>query len=248
MRRVKKVLGNVLRGRFRQHKTWGRRAVRDSHQDIHMLLGGRASCIVDGGANAGKTVSKFLSRYPQADIHAFEPIPELQSRLAARFAQMPNVHLHRAALGAQEGEVSLNVTAHDPGSSLLPPSRENRAYWQEQMDVVRTVQTPVVRMDGAVEGPVDVIKLDLQGYELPALQGATGLLPETRLVIAEVEFVELYEGQALFGQVDAFLREQGFELFNFYSLYTQRDGQLVYGDALYRNVRLVEIAPVEREA
>ena len=230
---MKKLLRRWLLGQ----KTWGRNAVRDSHADAAALLKGVARQIVDGGANKGKTVAKFLERFGQAEIHAFEPIPELQQRLRESFADRQNVHVHPVALGRRAGTVPLHITAHDPASSLMSPSKWNWAYWQHRMDVVRTIRTPLVRLDSEVTGEVDVLKLDLQGSELAALEGATGLLPQTKIILTEVEFVELYDGQPLFSELDAFLREQGFRLYNLYSLFTQRDGQLIFGDALYLNTR-----------
>lgn len=60
--------------------------------------------------------------------------------------------------------------------------------------------------------PVDYLKLDIQGAELDALQGATKVLTNVLVIEAEVEFVPLYKNQPLFGDVQIFLRSQGFVL------------------------------------
>jgi hypothetical protein len=57
------------------------------------------------------------------------------------------------------------------------------------------------------------------------------------VITTEVEFVPLYEGQPLFGDIDVFLRQHGFKLLNLYDLWTQEDGQLTAGDAVYLNTR-----------
>ncbi len=209
--------------------------MRNLHDDVFALLSGEARLIIDGGANEGKEAAKFIKRYPQADLHAFEPIPQLVERMRERFGEHKNVHLHRKALGAAEGVLSLNITSKNTASSLLRPSGWVTAYWKEQMDVVRTIETPVVRLDEMFADEVDILKLDLQGYELEALKGASGLLERIKIILPEVEFVELYDGAVLFGDLDGFLREHGFRLYNLYDLFTQRDGQLVYADAVYVN-------------
>jgi hypothetical protein len=103
------------------------------------------------------------------------------------------------------------------------------------MDVAQIVDVPMVRIDGVLNQEVDILKLDLQGYELEALRGATNLLPRIKTITTEVEFVPLYDGQPLFGDIDCFLRQSGFRLLNLYELWTHPDGQLTAGDAIYLN-------------
>jgi len=250
MRGFRNAINRLLHGGRRKGRgrSWGRCASRRLPDDVFALLGGRARLIIDGGANEGKETDKFLRRYPRAEIHAFEPIGDLVERMRGRFAGHANVHLHQTALGAAEGELSLNVTAKHAASSLLRPSDWVSAYWKEQMDVVRAVRTPVVRLDGLFRQEVDILKLDLQGYELEALKGASDLLPRVKVVMLEVEFVELYEGAPLFADVDGFLRGCGFRLYNIYDPFTQRDGQLVQADAVYLNTCYFPDAERQRKA
>jgi hypothetical protein len=50
-----------------------------------------------------------------------------------------------------------------------------------------------------------------------------------------VEFIELYENNCLFFQLETFLKKQGFRLYQLYNLQTGQDGQLIYGDAIFIN-------------
>ena len=59
---------------------------------------------------------------------------------------------------------------------------------------------------------MDLLKVDVQGAELDVLRGAERLLKGCVVVQAEVEFVPMYKGQPLFGDVDVFLRRHGFLL------------------------------------
>merc|ERR1712072_1326274 len=58
-----------------------------------------------------------------------------------------------------------------------------------------------------------------QGYELAVLKGAEAILAEVLVVQTEVEFVEMYEGQPCFAEVDQFLRRAGFVFHRFASLH-----------------------------
>jgi hypothetical protein len=84
---------------------------------------------------------------------------------------------------------------------------------------------------GEVRAP-DLIKLDVQGYELEALRGAAKALRSATAVICEVSFRRLYENQALFPDVLAFLGEQGFQLRAFGSSLNPGEA-LVQADALF---------------
>jgi len=88
----------------------------------------------------------------------------------------------------------------------------------------------------------DFIKLDTQGYELPILKGAGKYMDNVIGLEIEVEFEQMYIDQPLFNEVDAFVKEKGFSLFDIKRYYWKRKesqnsgtqkGQLIFGDALY---------------
>jgi len=62
---------------------------------------------------------------------------------------------------------------------------------------------------------IDLIKIDIQGGELDVFRAASRALEQAVIVITEVEFVELYKGQPLFGDIDRYLRERGFQFHTF---------------------------------
>lgn len=215
----------------------GRMAVRDRYADIKGLMKTESPVIIDGGANQGSTTDMFLKQYASPAVYAFEPIPELAEGLKVRYKGMKNVFVYQAALGAEDRPVTFNVVNNLVSSSVLMPTEINRGYHGANMEVKRTVEVPQLRLDGVLDCEVDLLKLDLQGYELEALTGCEGLLDRIKTITTEVEFVPLYEGQPLFSDIDIFLRARGFRLLNLYELYTHPDGQLTSGDAVYLNRR-----------
>lgn len=79
--------------------------------------------------------------------------------------------------------------------------------------VQRTEEVPTRRLDDV--DPIvdaDYIKIDVQGAELDVLRHAVRTLSRTCIVESEVEFVPIYKKQPLFGDVQTFMREQGFVL------------------------------------
>ena len=87
---------------------------------------------------------------------------------------------------------------------------------KQQWHVKQVAGTPVQieRLDDWVSSRglpnPDLIKLDVQGFELEVLRGAEAGW-QRRWVLSEVCFREFYEGQATLSQLMAFLGEHGFE-------------------------------------
>ena len=212
-------------------------AVRDRLSEIKSRITNPRPLIIDGGANLGSITDALLGYYPSAAIHAFEPIPHLADALRIKYALRPNVVIHAKALGAGPKKLKFHQLNNIDASSFLNPSEIKKKYLGHQVDVSVELAVEQVRLDDVVDGGIDILKLDLQGYELEALKGAERSLPSTKLILIEVEFVPLYENQPLFGDIDVFLRERGFSLLNLYELWTHPDGQLTSGDAIYLNSR-----------
>jgi len=120
---------------------------------------------------------------------------------------------------------------------VLKPTKGAKEYHGDKIGIKKTIQVDQVRLDSVIKEEIDVLKFDLQGYELEALKGCTKIFEKTRLILLEVEFVYIYENQPLFAEIDMFLRSKGFALFNLYDLYTRESGQLSAGDALYLNTK-----------
>lgn len=193
---------------------------------------------VDGGAHDGQVARTFLDHYANLEVHAFEPNSDLLPALAANLAQSAG-KVHQAAIGAMCGHMPIHINKSPMTSSLLPRSDIGKHYFDAVTQPKETRVVPIVTLDAWCEQErierVDILKLDLQGYELEALRGARKLLSRgVPCVFTEINFIPLYEGSALFSDIDVFMRRSGYRLLNLYNLSTkQQDWQLCGGDALY---------------
>jgi FkbM family methyltransferase len=188
--------------------------------------------VVDGGANKGSVAARMLTVLPDCPGAAFQPQPRLARKLAKRFTDEPRVAVFAAALGERATPLPLTVLARPTLSSLLAPTGIRDKYAGENLPVTETVPVPVVRLD-AVLPRADIIKLDVQGYELPALRGAAGLLPGVAAVVAETARYPLYAGQALLPELEVFLEGFGLRLDGVYDLARDPSGRIVSGDAVF---------------
>lgn len=86
----------------------------------------------------------------------------------------------------------------------------------ELMAVERIETVATTRLDDIPEAAgADFLKLDVQGFELVVLEHALRTLETSLLLQVEVSFVDLYEGQPLFADIEPFLRAHGFALHTF---------------------------------
>ncbi|MFB6284672.1 MAG: FkbM family methyltransferase [Halobacteria archaeon] len=216
------------------------RIKRDPYDDISEIIDVSSPVIVDGGAHIGKTVNEFLDRFQDPTIHAFEPLHQHLNELESRFGSDAKVTIHNKALGPENGKVPINVLNSTSSSSVYRPSnikqdyREQAGKNRESYEVRNTVEVPQVRLDDQLEH-VDIMWLDLQGYELSALKGSENLLPKCSAILTEVEFIPYYKDQPLFKEIHRFMVDKGFNLFFIYHGYIEPDGRLASGDVLYIN-------------
>jgi len=130
-------------------------------------------------------------------------------------------------------------------SSILKMTELHNKVWgsptHKPVNTERVYTTPLDRlMERLMIEHVDLLKLDLQGYELKALKGASYILTQTDHVISEVSWAELYEEQVLFPELDEFMQKAGFVWRQFYDPrylpaeidgFIWKRGQMVCGDA-----------------
>jgi|SRR6266480_2307236 len=138
--------------------------------------------VVDVGANIG-IYSEFLSRCvgPTGVVHSFEPWPENFRRLQSATRKLANVRLSLAAVGERSGRSKLYV------SDKL--NVDHRAYLAEG-DSRNTMLIDIIALDDYFKPGqrVDLIKMDIQGYELHALCGAKRVLQENAGINLLLEF------------------------------------------------------------
>lgn len=170
--------------------------------------------VADIGARWG-AADRWRPFGPKVRVVGFDPDPEECARLAAL---EPDVQYVPVALGDRVGTATLHTTVEPACASLYPPTPGivDRHPALHGMTSTGTAEVDITTLDRWLEASdldeLHVLKLDTQGSELQILAGATAALASVRFLEVEVELNPLYEGQPLFGDVDRFLRDQGFVL------------------------------------
>lgn len=161
------------------------------------------------------------------------------------------------AIGGQRGKRALNIPQDAAGASLLAANEDVCGPFGKTQFFrpLETLEVACVALadglsDAGIAAP-DYLKLDIEGAEFEVLKGARPLLATLCAAKVEVAFLELRRGQALAAELDLFMREHGFELFDLITPahwryhgdlihpFSDRStppysrGQLVHGDYLF---------------
>lgn len=193
------------------------------------------STIVDIGANRGQ-FSLAAKIFTDANIIAFEPLPIAAGIFRKIFSHDPSVTLFTAAIGNCHERMKLHLSARDDSSSLLEIGDAQSNYFPGTHEI-GSIEVDVGTLDDFMTKE-DIIrpallKLDVQGFELQALDGCQNLLENFDYIYCECSFVELYKNQKLAGDVILYLGKLGFRLSGLYNLSNDRNGNCIQADLLF---------------
>jgi FkbM family methyltransferase len=227
----------------------------EAEQEVRRLFRASETLVIcDIGACEGEDSIRFARLFPRARVFAFEPLPANQTLIRANFTRygVTNAELVPVALSDRAGEASFHVSSGRPSnlfagenwnygnksSSLLPPASTSPMHgWIEFKETVK-VRTMTLDAFCAERGldRIDFIQMDVQGAEQMVLNGARTMLPRTTAIWLEVSDQELYKGQKLRTDIEAFMCSHGFTLGH-----TVR--REIEGDQLYVNTRRIRVWP-----
>jgi FkbM family methyltransferase len=212
---------------------------KSSLDDQRRLLLGEAATIFDVGANAGDTVAAYLAAFPDTRVHAFEAHPRVAGALADRFSGEPRVTVHAVAVGAPGTMRALHTFTNTAINSLLPMTSAGVGFADGSVESLGDIAVTTVALDAfccehRIEA-IDILKIDTQGAELDVLAGAHDLLQagRIRLLLCEVVFVPVYDGQATYFDVARLLASYAYDVYDFYDFQYHADGRVKWGDALF---------------
>ena len=212
---------------------------------VHAILGTSAISFLDIGAAHGAP-ERWIFFRKHIDYYGVEPDPRSSESVLVKDSEdgYHSQFLITKAIWDFAGEVTLNLCRKPMTSSIYKPNSEFVKLFPdpERFDILSTVNLSCDTVDNIAQesGLVfDAIKLDIQGGELNAIKGASGVLSSTLALEVEVEFTHLYNDQPLFDEIFSTLRKSNFEFMDFVSIYrwsvknNNGTGQLTFADALF---------------
>jgi FkbM family methyltransferase len=181
----------------------------------------------------------FSNHLSEGKIFGFEPILELFNQARSKVVTRNNVQLSQKALSDKEGEFTIYVSdrfGKDWGSSSLLPPKEHLINNPDiTFKTQRTAETILLDKflnENGIDN-IDLMWLDMQGYEPFVLKSSPKALAITKFIYTEVSLVENYEGLIKYPELKEFLESMGYSVVE-EGLYWS-DG----GNVLFKNEKLI---------
>lgn len=142
-----------------------------SDLDVILRMIGKRRTVVQAGGNCGVWPRALAPKFEQ--VYTFEPDPTNFFALRENVAEFANVHPFNVALGAEAGHVEMFTPAHET---------DNCGALQIDVKTMGTI--PMITIDSLGLPAVDLIYLDIEGFEIPALQGAAETIKRCKPLVA----------------------------------------------------------------
>ena len=183
-----------------------------------------------GVLHIGANVGEERDVYNQLGIRKqiwIEGNPEIYEQLKENVKSNPLATALNYIVGDENKSVTLHISNNASQSSSV---LELGTHKQQHPDVhyVKDIEGQMVRIDCLqldLEG-VDLLNIDLQGFEHQALRGMGDLVTQFKAIYLEVNRAEVYKGCAQIDTIDSFMLAKGFV-----RVETKWVGN--WGDALY---------------
>jgi FkbM family methyltransferase len=196
--------------------------------------------LLDVGANSGQYAGLMRELGYEGTIHSFEPTSNAFDLLRNKSKKDKNWHIHKLAIGANTGEVEINISENSFSSSILeieqshvisaPQSR----YINKETVSIETIDNlfPVI-----TKGARSIfLKIDTQGFESEVLKGAENNLHKIKCIQLEMSLVKLYKNEWLFEETLNYLKKRYFDIYTIEpEFYNTKTGQLLQVDAIFYN-------------
>lgn len=221
---MKKKIKDFVNRLFRKfgtrvvNKRWGPRGFMASFSQLKSE-GYNPNVIYDVGASDGSWSLELKQLFSDSQYILFEPLPECADKLIEISENKPEFMYHPCALGSEAAELQLNQHA---GQSSFLESKQ----WVGTKNCVAVKTIDGLVADGACPPP-NLIKADVQGFELELLKGAEQSLKTCDFLFLELSWLQIYKGGPYAGEILGYLADRGFHVYDI-ATYAQRplDGRL----------------------
>lgn len=172
--------------------------------------------IIDCGSHVGVDSIHFAKLIPSSKIHSFEAAPIIFAKLKNNTQKFGNVNCYPLALSNENGKAEFFISSGDSdgSSSLLEPSEHLHShpsvFFKEKI-IVETITLDDWALKNNITS-VDLLWLDMQGFEMQMLQASERILKTVKVIHAEVSLIETYKGVAPYLKLKTWLESIGFQM------------------------------------
>lgn len=169
--------------------------------------------VIDIGGNYGEYTSSLRKQFSRSEIHIFEPSEKCFSSLKDRFLKSDNVHINQLAISNINGATSLHANEFGSGLSSLQKRRlDHYQIFFEKSEPVTLIRFEDYWISKLKKRSIDIIKLDVEGHELSALEGMGLAMQSTKLIQFEFGGCNI-DSKTYFQDFWYYFKENNFELY-----------------------------------
>jgi len=169
--------------------------------------------IIDVGGSKGNAALQFHALFPSAEIYSFEPLSDCFRIMNEKMGSVAGFRSFNVALSDNKGKGIIHRSSYSGSSSLRKMADIHKLAFPitagERDEVIKTDTMDNVMKGFNLEGNI-LVKIDVQGLEDKVILGGQKTLDRAKMIIVETSFIELYEGQPLFGKIYQLLFDMGF--------------------------------------
>jgi FkbM family methyltransferase len=200
----------------------------------YLKLKNEKGIVVDIGAADG-IISLMFSDFFKTKIYSFEPIKKTFNQLLENTKHDKSIKQINKALGEKKGKMAINITNRITSSSFFPIQKEIKdEFLASNILYVNAEEVIISKLDEEIPKgeKVHLIKIDVQGFELEVLKGSIDTLKHTSIILVEMQNHTIYSGAPKYFEIDCFLREHNFTLYNMIPS-IRKNNKLYEWDAIY---------------
>jgi FkbM family methyltransferase len=138
---------------------------------------------IDIGGNVGDYSATLLSEFPSINIHTFEPSATNIEILHKRFLNNPKIKIIPKGISTKSGVTTLY--SDHPGSGMASLTKRNLSHFKISFDCVESIETISFNEYWIHNIPnqiIDIVKIDIEGHELQALQSFGPSIAHTKVI------------------------------------------------------------------
>ena len=235
----KKILKSILMPAKQSGRLRDNGAYCDCTQTVDTLLKHyKPKILFDIGAHNGDWSQIVLeSLHEDITIALFEPQKIHFSEIVKLFNNKKNKYLFNLALG--NSSCTSHIKGGGASASLLDASDLQNSTFPGSFDVDKLEEVEVLTLDEVIAKnhlvSPDVIKIDVQGFELDVFKGAVKTLPGVKYIVAELSFIHLYKNQPSLTELLQFLEKNNFVIVDFGYQWRNEKNELIQVDAIFKN-------------
>ena len=190
--------------------------------------------IFDVGAHIGQSLNEFKKFWPCSEVHCFEPQDRVWGELinSAKKYNSSNIFINKFALGevnnnskvfynhkeftGLSGCLKVNLNSEDSISLKEAKQKNEFNEYKERFNMKTSIK--MSRADSYMVKEeikkINLLKMDVQGYEPQVIKGFGSLLKDIEVIITELNFYDFYERSLSFYDIEKYLLPAGFKLYD----------------------------------